>query len=220
MAAALLPPGFLFRWEFVVPEIPQLPGTGKALLNLPETATLRLPAELAARVPFELRVGWNRRGLGLWMRLDGKSTPLVCDPDRPFASDGLLVWIDTRNVQDVHRATRFCHLFSLMPSGEGAKGTEPAVRQLPVPRASADAPQIDTDDVLIGAKPGKAGYELSAWFPAEILNGFDPTSQPKLGFFCELRDAELGRIPISLDAEFPYDGDPSLWCTLSLAGAE
>ena len=76
MAAALLPPGFLFRWEVVVPEIPLLPGAGKALLNLPETATLRLPAELSGRVPFELRIGWNRRGLGLWMRLDGKSTPL------------------------------------------------------------------------------------------------------------------------------------------------
>ena len=218
--ATLLPPGLMFRWEFSVPELPQLPGAGKTLLNLPDQARLLIPSALESRPPFELRMGWNRRGLGISVRTTGKSTPLRCDPDRPLESDGLLVWIDTRNVQDVHRATRFCHLFSLMPSGEGAKGTEPAVRQLPVPRASADAPQIDTDDVLIGSKPGKAGYELSAWFPAEILNGFDPTSQPKLGFFCELRDAELGRIPISLDAEFPYDGDPSLWCTLSLAGAE
>ena len=215
--ATLLPPGLMFRWEFSIPELPQLPGTsGKSLLALPERSRLLVPSALESRSPLELRIGWNRRGLAIWARLNGKSTPLRCDPDRPLESDGLLLWIDTRNVQDVHRATRFCHLLALLPSGDGPKGTAPAARQLAVPRAAADAPQIDPDDILMGAKVLSDGYELSAWLPAETLNGFDPASQPKLGFFCELRDAQLGRIPLNLDAEFPYDGDPSLWCTLNL----
>ena len=218
--ATLLPPGLMFRWEISVPELPQLPGSGKTLLNLPEPARILIPSALESRAPLEVRIGWNRRGLGIWTRLTGKSTPLRCDPDRPLESDALLVWIDTRNVQDVHRATRFCHFFALLPSGDGPKGTDPAIRQLAVPRAAADAPQIDPDDVLMGSKVSRDGYELSAWFPAETLNGFDPASQPKLGFFCELRDAQLGRFPLNLDAEFPYDGDPSLWCTLNLQGQD
>ena len=216
--ATLLPPGLMFRWEFSIPEMPQLPGagSGKTVLNLPERARLLVPSGLESRVPFELRMAWNRGGLGIWVKLGGKSAPLRCDPDRPLESDGLLVWIDTRNVQDVHRATRFCHLLALSPSGDGPKGSDPSARQLAVPRAAADAPQIDPDNILMGAKVLKDGYELSAWIPAAVLNGFDPASQPRLGFFCELRDAELGRIPLNLDAEFPYDGDPSLWCTLNL----
>lgn len=216
--ATLLPPGLMFRWEFSVPELPHLPGSssGTPLLNLPERARLLAPAALESRKPFELRIGWNRRGLAIWTQVTGKSTPLRCDPDRPLESDGLLVWIDTRNVQDVHRATRFCHFLAFLPSGDGPKGTDPAARQLTVPRAAADAPQIDPDDILMGAKVSKDGYELSAWLPAETLNGFDPASQPRIGFFCELRDAQFGRLPLNLDSEFPYDGDPSLWCTLNL----
>jgi hypothetical protein len=214
--AALIPPGFLFRWEFLVPEVGGLPGSGKNVLQFPDECRLAPPAALESPAPYELRVAWNGKGLGIFVDVTGRSAPLNCDPDRPLASDGVLVWIDTRNVQDVHRATRFCHLFALLPLGDGAKGNEPAVRQLTVPRANADAPRIDTDEVLVTSTVTRTGYRMAAWFPAAILNGFDPASQPKLGFFCEVRDAELGNHPLNLDPDFPYDGDPSLWATLNL----
>jgi hypothetical protein len=215
--SGLLPPGFCFRWEFAVPEI-STPGSNRKLLKLPESARIAAPDAKNAASPLRISVGWNAEGLGVVCEVTGKRLAPYCDLDRPGESDGVFLWIDTRNVQDVHRATRFCHLFGLFPLGEGARGDEPGVRQVPVPRAAADAPSIDPDDVLMSAEVEKTGYRLSAWFPRSTLNGFDPVSQPKLGFFCELRDSELGRFPLLLDEEFPYDGDPSLWCSLSLVG--
>ena len=63
-------------------------------------------------------------------------------------------------------------------------------------------------------RPG--GYVLDAWIPADTLVGYDPESNPLLGFYYVVRDAELGEQFLTVGREFPFDHDPSLWATLEL----
>ncbi len=55
------------------------------------------------------------------------------------------------------------------------------------------------------------------WTPAECLQGYDRDSNPLLGFYYAVKDAELGEQFLTVGREFPFDHDPSLWSTLELA---
>lgn len=63
----------------------------------------------------------------------------------------------------------------------------------------------------------RSGYELEIWTPAECLQGYDRDSNPLLGFYYAVKDAELGEQFLTVGREFPFDHDPSLWSTLELA---
>jgi hypothetical protein len=60
------------------------------------------------------------------------------------------------------------------------------------------------------------GYEVEAFLSAGVLNGFDPDQNRRLGIFYAIRDAERGEQTLSVDAEFPFAEDPSLWSVLEL----
>ena len=60
------------------------------------------------------------------------------------------------------------------------------------------------------------GYRLEFWLPAETLNGFDADESSQLGFYCQLKDSELGDFPLTIDAAFPFASDPGLWQILQL----
>ena len=217
---ALIPPEFLFRYTFPVLRVDRLPRRGKRLLNLPKECILPSLADLTNRPRFsELRLAWNQEGLAVCVTVTGKSDPPVCDPDRLGQTDGLRVWLDTRNTQTIHRASRFCHQFELLPSGGGDDGTTPIATAHPIARANEDAPLIDSDLLPIQAETIKNGYRLEAWLPAAGLHGFDPTSQPELGFFYAVNDQQLGLQTLSVGTEFPFPNDPSLWSTLQLVDA-
>ena len=214
----LLPPELQFRWIIPVPRVDRLPGEGKQLWSLPKEAVLTIPQQLNdTEHPVVWKAAWNTEGLTIVAEVTGKSR-WSCNPDQPVESDGIQLWIDTRDTQSVHRATRFCHFLCVMPSGGGESGRDPVVVPVPVPRAGQDAKLADSDDFLAFAEQSKTGYRLAVWIPAKTLTGFDPTAQPHIGFFAKLKDKDLGTHPISLTSEFPYDGDPSLWLTLELAG--
>lgn len=212
----LLPPELQFRWILPIPRVDRLPGGGKPLGSLPQEASLTIPRKLdSTDIPVVWKAAWNSHGLAFSVEVTGKSR-WSCNPDRPVESDGVQLWIDTRDTQSVHRATRFCHMLCVLPSGGGESSRDPIVVPAPVPRASQDAKLADSDDFLVTAEMTKSGYRLAVWIPAATLTGFDPASQPRIGFFAQLRDKELGTHPIALSSDFPYDGDPSLWLTLEM----
>ncbi|MFO1004841.1 MAG: hypothetical protein U0929_02690 [Planctomycetaceae bacterium] len=212
----LLPPELQFRWILPIPRVDRLPGDGKPLGNLPAEAQLTIPHLLnGPNVVAAWKGAWNSHGLAFSIEVTGKSS-WSCNPDRPLESDGIHLWIDTRDTQSVHRATRFCHMLCVLPSGGGESGREPVVVPVPVPRASQDAKLADSDDYLVTAEMTKSGYRMAVWIPASTLTGFDPSSQPRIGFFAQLKDKSMGTHPIALGPEFPYDGDPSLWLTLEM----
>jgi hypothetical protein len=219
--SAVVPHRFLFRYELAIPRIGGLPRQkGNRPLNLPEAARLADLGALDQVVPFaDMRAAWNEHGLGFQVEVTGRQRPLRCDPDRPEASDGFQVWIDTRSTQNVHRATRFCHAFRALPIGGGDDGTSPVAVQIPVARAREDAPLCEPEDLLVSSDVSKTGYCLELWLPAAVLTGFDPAAQPRLGFHYSVRDTERGEQSLSVGADYPYEADPSLWSVLNLVDA-
>lgn len=218
----LIPPPFLFRFSIPVRELQKIPLTSKKAgaefaLNLPPDCSLPDFAEFEQRKPFgELRLAWNKNGLGFSVQVVGKKEAVRSKPENPWESDSLHLWIDTRNTQTIHRASRFCHHFVAVPPPGGKKKASADIRQLQIPRAREESALADPDQLLGRCEPTKDGYLLEVWLPAESLHGFDPDSNSKLGFYYYLRDSELGEQYLSVNQEFPFATDPSLWWTLDL----
>jgi len=219
--AAVLPRAFLFRYSIPVRRIDRLPGTGKKPLNLPKRCTLPDIAELDGTPSFaELRAAWNPGGIGFSLTVSRRSDAALPDVDSrsPEDSDGLQLWIDTRNTQSIHRASRFCHHFHLVPSADGKERNRPQCIQLPIARSRSedepDSPVVRS--VPLTMKSLADGYRLDVWFPADVLSGFDPETTRQLGFYYSVHDAVHGEQFLSVGRDFPFSHDPSLWSTLDL----
>ena len=148
--------------------------------------------------------------------VSGKKAPLRFDAERPELSDGLTVWIDTRDTHTIHRASRFCHQFMALPTGGGAKRDLPLRGMLPIHRARENPKPVDPETLSVSAKAQKGGYTLSLFVPAAALTGFDPAEHTRLGFTYLVNDGELGQQTFTCPADFPIAVDPSLWGTLEL----
>jgi hypothetical protein len=214
---SIVPHPFLFRFSMPVRKVTGLPKTGTKLLGLSDDCTLPDFSQLDSTKRYGIvRAAWNPAGIGFSVHVTGKAHPPTVDPRHPADSDGFQVWIDTRNTQSIHRASRFCHHFCVLPAGGGKKKTDPIVRQIPIARARDETNMADPDAIPLRSTITKNGYQLEVWFPAEVLNGFDPEANPRLGFYYSLKDAELGEQFLSVGREFPFAHDPSIWSTLEL----
>lgn len=189
------------------------------VVDLPEQARLRPHADLdhsAATNHADVRIAWNDIGLGVQMTIIGKEKDPIGDADRPSTADGLTLWIDTRGDRTSHRASRYCHQFSLLPTGGGPDKDEPALVQTRINRAAQDAPFGDLGAVPFRCLRLKNGYHLEAFLPAAVLNGFDPEQHAQLGIYYQVRDQELGDEYLAVSPDFPFADDPSLWDALDL----
>lgn len=216
---ALVPNRFLVRVCHPCRYVKAMPAAdGDALLDLPETARLDNFAALDGGTNFaDVRVAWNELGLGVQVTVTGKDQDPAGDADKPRSSDGLALWIDTRDARSGHRASRFCHQFHFLPVGGGPDKDDAVVVPAKINRALQDAPLCDPTDVAFRATRLKRGYRLEAFLTAAVLTGFDPDQHPRLGIYYHVRDAELGDQYLGVNADFPFADDPSLWDVLELA---
>lgn len=213
----VVPPGFLFRWSFAAVHLAELPHQSGRLLNLPAKCRLPSFSELDSKRDFaDVRVAWNANGIGVSVDVRSRSRTPSCHANAIRDSEGLNLWIDTRNTPGVHRATRFCHQFCLLPSGGGSRNRDPVAIQVPMARAREESNPIDVSLVSIQADVQHDGYWLDTWLPKEAFVGFDPSSSAKLGFHYIVRDLEHGVQTLAVGTEFPVEVDPSLWQTLEL----
>ena len=217
MSDLLLPSRFLFRFS-----VPCL--DARAAVDAPRATGLderyRLPslAELEGRAAWaDVRAAWSPAGLAFSVRVAGKQQPAWCRDSRPEDSDGLQVWIDTRDVHNVHRAGRFCHRFIFLPRGGGRRLDEPVGRSCcrSIARGS-NAGRSSPGRFKSAASGSPAATLLEALLPAEALTGFDPQEHPRLGFTYAVLDRELGEQTLGVGSPMPYQEDPSLWATLEL----
>ena len=218
MGMELLPAAFLFEYCFDCRYVAEIPlSSGDRLLDLPSACRVDGLVRMTGRQPFaEVALAWNERGLGFQVAVRGKDRAAVADARHPRSSDGALLWIDTRDARTSHRASRYCHCFYFLPTGGGSHRDEPACGQLKISRALADAPLCRPEHIAFAVTPQTGGYILEAFLPAEVLHGFDPETNRRLGFFYVVKDAELGEQTLSVGPEFPYWDDPSLWSVLNL----
>jgi len=211
----MLPTRFLFR--FSVPcRYRQALWTDRGAgldetYRLPSLAALEDRAEMA-----EVRAAWSEAGLAFTVRVHGKRQPAWCRGTRAEDSDGFQVWVDTRDVHNVHRAGRFCHRFIFLPSGAGRRMEEPLAEPLPINRAKELPRPAGPGQLRVHSEKRVDGYLLEALIAAGALTGFDPQEHPRLGFTYALLDRELGEQTFSVGSPMPYQEDPSLWATLEL----
>jgi hypothetical protein len=214
----LLPHRFLVRVAYACRYVKSMPADeDDSLLELPESCRLdNFAAMDGARNFADVRLAWNEQGIGLEVEVRGKSEVPVGDPTRPRASDGMTLWLDTRDARTSHRASRYCHQFHFLPAGGGSERDEPMVAQSKINRALQDAPLSPASAIPFHCERIKGGYRIEAFLPAAVLNGYDPEQNPRLGVYYAVRDAEQGEQVLSVGAEFPFSEDPSLWSVMEL----
>ncbi|WP_437206432.1 hypothetical protein [Planctomicrobium sp. SH664] len=214
---SIVPTAFLFRYTLPVQRVDRLPRAKAPLLALPESCRVPWPSQLDDPQQFaELSLAWNPQGLAVQVTVTGSQEAPIGLPETANPYDAVLVWIDTRDTQTLHRGTRFCHHFGAIPTGGGKAGDEPVMKQVSVPRAREEAPAADPDSFLVEADVRPDGYRLSLWFSADALHGFDPATQPRLGFYITVHARHQGKQVLSVPDDFPYEADPSQWVSLEL----
>jgi hypothetical protein len=211
----LLPPTFLFRFAVPCRHRRAAWDDGGAAL----APKFRIPSfgELEGKALFaDVRAAWNRTGLSLSVRVAGKKQTLWCRAARAEDSDGLHLWIDTRDTHNIHRASRYCHRFVFLPLGDGPQFQRPVALWLPINRAKDNPKQVSAGTLQVRSQTHADGYSLEAHVPAAALTGFDPVEHPRLGFCYAVMDRELGWQTFTVGPEFPFAEDPSLWGSLEL----
>src|SRR5436853_1251674 len=145
---SLISPPMLFR--FSAPCLRMEEKWSAAGIKLNEQYRLPCFAELAGKKSFaDVRLGWSEAGIALNVTVQGKQQPPWCRDSRIDDSDGVQIWIDTRNTQNIHRAGRFCHRFALLPVGSGRKLDEPLIALLAINRAKESPREIDPRQLQI-----------------------------------------------------------------------
>jgi hypothetical protein len=193
--------------------------TGKSKSTISEPALdalYRLPDfnPLGGRArPGSVFAGWSESGISLKANFEGKkSTPRFVQ-ERGGFSDGLRLWIDTRNSPNVHRAGRFCHCFHFFPGSPNPtdSASEPRGILDEIPRAREQPNPIARENLRVKTIFKGDGYQLSIFIPAECLTGYLPTEFDRIRLFYDLVDHELGTQSQSLSPELRYTEDPCLW---------
>ena len=215
MSDALLPATFLFRFSApcqhcAAPWTDAGAGLGEEF-RLPDLATL----DGGPPGP-DVRAGWHESGLAVSVRVTGKRQPPWCRENRIDESDGLHLWIDTRDTHNIHRAGRFCHHFAILPTGGGHRLNEPLAAMLAINRARELPRPVPPSALRLHSRKLPDGYQLDAFLPAAALTGYDPAEHPRLGFLYAITDRELSNRTWCSSPEFPFSEDPSLWATLEL----
>jgi hypothetical protein len=216
---SLIPARFLVRVAYPCRYVKGMPREDDdRLLDLSEECRVdNFAAMDGARNFADVRLAWNESGIGVQIGVRGKEQVPQGDASKPRASDGLTLWIDTRDARTSHRASQYCHQFHLLPAGGGSERDEPVCLQSRIHRALQDAPLCSANDVPLRCTHTGGGYVLEAFLSADVLNGFDPEQSRRLGFYYAIRDAEFGEQVLSVGSDFPFMEDPSLWSVLELA---
>ncbi len=209
-AKPLLDPTMLFKFEVRLLKH-DLTWTPRGL-SLPESCRLPSFGALSGGPIFaDLRVAWSIDGIGFTVKVSGKRAMPWCRDTRLDESDGLHLWMDTRNSPSIHRATQHCHRFLFLPAGGGPQRDRPVATLIPINRARGNPKPIGDRVLQIHAAPKHDGYEMSGLIPATAMTGYEPHDQPRMSFYYAVTDRELGSQSLTLSDQFPVAEDPSLW---------
>jgi hypothetical protein len=213
----IVPPSFLFQYSLQIPRLDDMPGKKRGLLPLPESCSLFVPSQLNSRSPhMSLRMAWNPEGLGLELRLRGKSNPAAGRWSDPVHSDWIQFLVDTRHTASVQRATEYCTSISVMVADDDADDAATVrfteIAQQRVGRYAPDAKKCRVESQQVAD-----GYNVSLWVPGSQIPGYEQVPETGLiGFYCVVRDTELGELPLSIGDDFPVTWNPSTWIPVEL----
>lgn len=215
----LVPNRFLFKFEFPLYRCARAPRIDGRAEDWDARFLLPPLYEMDGEKPVgAVYAAWDEAGLYVACRVEGKREQPQCEPARFWKSDGLRLMTDMRDTRTIHRATRFCQQFYLMPAGGGPERDAPVAGSAAIHRATENAPAVPAGTITISARVGDAGYSLTAHLPAKALYGFDPAEHQRIGLFYMLEDSELGQQSLTVGDDLNWWVDPSTWPTAVLAG--
>ena len=185
---------------------------------LPNEAILpSLTSELSGTEKFaQVRFAVGPNALYFQADVQGKRQLPWCRESRLEDSDGLHVWIDTRNSLESQRATKFCHRYGFLPLGRGPKAYLPFVAWATINRARDNPPPPPNDQFSIRARLSEGRYRLVAAIHFSALYGLDINDFPTIGLYFAVVDRELGWQAIALQPDLPVMVNPSLWPRVNL----
>lgn len=209
-----VPKNLLFQYRITCKKFDGKPNCN---FDLPNSNQLPNFGAFENQVHFaDVRVGWSEKGLFVSAEVTGKEQSLWCRETQLLESDGLQIWIDTRDTHNVHRASKFCHWFLLLPTGGGDRNESPMASMLKINRSKDDSPTINRFKIEVVSKITKQGYRLKSFIPGKGLNGWDTADHRYIGFNYAVVDRELGWQTLAMGPELPITEDPSLWQSLHL----
>ena len=167
----------------------------------------------------DLRIAWSRHGLYLTLEVTRRREPVWCRMSRWEDSDGLSLWVATRDVSQVYRANRFCHRFVLLPEGDEIDRERPFGTLMSVARAREAPKAVPASAIQVRSVVRDDGYLLQAYLSSEAMTGFDVSEQRALGFYYAVADREHGWQTFSMGNDSAFESDPSLWGVLELVDA-
>lgn len=164
----------------------------------------------------DIYAGWSEGGLSMGLHV-GNKKKMNHNERNGLKSEVLILWIDTRDARDIHRATRFCHSMRIYPHGSGPKKSLPLVRKQRVTwQPELQPPGFDIKKVQVASVIEKKSYSLELHIPGSILHGFDPAEHPSLGLYVQVMDQEHGEQFWPYPAPLPFWQDPSLWAAVEM----
>ncbi len=219
VAKPLLPQAFWFRFAARCTRVEGIPraNNSSSLLGLPADCALPDLKPLDGGASWaEVRVGWNAGGLGITAIADGITAQQLAER-RPEGFAVAQFWVDTRDTRNVSRATKFCHRFVIRLDRSGTRGRlEAEVTQRPIARAVADAPIGRSGDIPVRVELSRSSWTLELFLSSQVLNGFDPETNRRLGFAYQIADFVRDDQFLGVGRDFPVGENPSLWTTLEL----
>lgn len=207
----LLDPALLVRVKMAVVNVDR--AFSERPEPLPDSAILpSLSAELSGHPKFaQVRVAFGTNAIFLQVDVLGKKQLPWCREGRLEDSDGLHVWIDTRNSRDIHRATKFCYRFAFCPMGRGPKADLPFAGWAPINRARDNSKPPPDDMLAVRSAMQVDRYRVVGAIHFDALVGLDLQDFPVLGFYYAVLDREFGFQTMNLPVTLPVMDDPSLW---------
>lgn len=191
--------------------------------------------------------GWSVDGLALAFDVQ-VGHALHIQAQRPFQSDGVEIWCDTRDSRAARKPTRFCHHFIVLPGGRGQLGADggatgralarhhprhdPPTRQTAPPeglplvlemnpggvKKPGDMADLSRIQAAAHIRPGE-GYTLEVFLPREVLSGYAPLESTSIALGYRIRDTGMGLQDLAFGEQFPIWRNPSLWRSARLEGA-
>lgn len=235
-----IPQNFLFRLRFPIKRAPEdlnvdvLPAEALdhsyripfwSLYSLPEGFDKRSgePGVIEASNPdiedrFDFRAAWSNEGLFFTIVVAQKNAQRFWTHTDLRIADCVRLCLDTRDVKEIHRGSRFCHKFLFYPLvGESEDVAKPYAQWAPINRAKASPNAVDVSEFRMATEKREDGYAFSVFVPGTTLTGFDPEDLNRVGFHYVVRDSQFGAFVLQHSEPAPCEDDPSLWATLVLA---
>jgi hypothetical protein len=159
--------------------------------------------------------GWHPQGLALRFDVDSGQPPWA-RRDTPYRSDGVHIWIDTRDSREARKLTPYCH--HALVTVDAHDGPAVAVFERAAGQRWAAAPEAPPQ-IATALLPSDAGYRLQVVLPAGILHGYAPREAPALGLAYRVRVPRGPTQDLAFGDAFPLWRNPSLWRSARLDGA-